>query len=64
MAVIARDPDAGGNGTVRYKMADNQPTDSNANYFRIQEADGQIYTNTDPANLDRSVLLTPNYVLS
>ena len=53
MAVIARDPDADKNGTVNYKIADNQPEGSNFNYFRIGVTDGIVYTNTDPDNLDR-----------
>ena len=52
MSVIAKDPDAGENGTVVYEII--QSTQY-ASYFKIDRQLGEIRTNTNPDNLDRLV---------
>ena len=53
MSVIAKDPDAGENGTVVYEIL--QSSTQYASYFKIDRKLGEIRTNTNPDNLDRLV---------
>ncbi|XP_005089075.2 neural-cadherin [Aplysia californica] len=61
--IVARDPDAGLNGTVHYRMAPQQPNSTIASYFRIIAENGNVLTNTDPVNLDRETTETMSFIV-